>query len=134
MKWTLIVTLLSIAGLIFYAYADSKRFWKVIDPNNPKFNIEKFCFNDYSTSDQLADVLRVLTPIGTSKEYADRILSGPHGHGGRDMTEHKDFYINYYKRYGIQNLDSLAEKTRTVMHYGDGGCRKLRCRQLQDGR
>lgn len=49
--------------------------FKVTDPSDPRFNPDKFRFSDYSyDDDSLRDAFRKLFPIGTPKEYVDRVL------------------------------------------------------------
>lgn len=124
-RWLLaLLPVLLIGGFIFYAYADSKRFWKVIDPRDPRFDINKFCFNDYGSHEELAVALKVVTPAGTPMAVADKILRGPQGRGGHDITNDKYFGLS---EGGNRKIDiaALRKRTHRILFYGDGGCRKL---------
>jgi hypothetical protein len=48
--------------------------FKVTDPSDPRFNPDKFSFSDYKSREELADAFRVLFPVGTPKEFVDRVL------------------------------------------------------------
>lgn len=51
---------------------------KVIDPGDPRFNPEKFRFEDYAQSGELYELLSaallIMFPPGTEKEYIEHIL------------------------------------------------------------
>ena len=123
--WLLILTSLILVGcLVFYIYADSKRFWKVIDPLDPRFQVEKFCFNDYGSNEELAEMLKVLVPVGTPFEQAHNILSGPEGKGGRDISNRKHIITDAItlKKVDVEGVRAKAERT---FFYGHGGCKRL---------
>ena len=47
--------------------------FKITDPNSPLFDPMKFSFRDYGIKEEL-DIFRKLFPIGTEKEFIDRVL------------------------------------------------------------
>jgi hypothetical protein len=56
-----------------YLFFDSPP-WKTIDPTDSRFKAESFEFRDYPLSEDLDMTLRIMFPIGTSKEFVDKIL------------------------------------------------------------
>jgi len=47
---------------------------KVTDPTDPRFNPDEFKFTDYKNPDELVVIYKKIFPIGTSKEFVDRVL------------------------------------------------------------
>ena len=48
--------------------------FKVTDPSDPKFNPDKFKFEDYPGIPLMTDALKKLFPVGTPKEFVEKIL------------------------------------------------------------
>ncbi|QQG36640.1 MAG: hypothetical protein HYS17_02370 [Micavibrio aeruginosavorus] len=44
------------------------------DPNDPRFDVTKFSFEDYKTEDELLKTLNALFPEGTTKQKVDDVL------------------------------------------------------------
>lgn len=61
---------------------------KVTDPSDPRFNPDKFRFVDYRSREEKIDAFRNLFPVGTSKEFVDRVLVSS---GGSKSSEIKEF-------------------------------------------
>lgn len=59
--------------LVFTALGGCNLF-KVIDPNDPGFDIEKFNCLDYSTNEYLLDVFRKYFPLGSDQQYVEEVL------------------------------------------------------------
>lgn len=47
---------------------------KVTDPNDPRFDPDKFKFSDYRSQDELIDAFRALFPPGTPKSFVDKVF------------------------------------------------------------
>ena len=121
-----------VGGFLLFAYADSKSYWKILDPNDPQFNVEAFAFNDYGSHDELAEALKILTPPGTPFEVADKIMRGPRGSGGRDVTMEKDRIFENLtlkqkvSKKGVKiDIEKLKSRTNRIVFYASGGRWKL---------
>ena len=60
--------------LIFTANIGACNPLKVTNPSDPKFDIKKFSFSDYKTSDELRDVFSKIFAPDTPKAYVDQVL------------------------------------------------------------
>jgi hypothetical protein len=67
-------TLCVLAALIWYVVLDFPPPWKITDPSDPRFDVTKFEFDDYTSDIALSKALRILFPIGTDKSDVDRVL------------------------------------------------------------
>lgn len=67
-----IVTGIILLGCCFIVLVAFNPF-KVTDPSDPKFNPDKFSFKDYK-GEEVYGSFRKLFPVGTSKEFVERIL------------------------------------------------------------
>lgn len=54
----------------FFAYPVP---WKIVDPNHPRFDINKFHFTDYEEQD-LEEALQVIFPVGSNKDDVENVL------------------------------------------------------------
>lgn len=70
--------------------------FKVTDPSDPRFDPDKFKFSNYSyDDDSLRDAFQKLFPIGTPKDFVDRVLvdaGGATGGQGRTLKELYSYY------------------------------------------
>lgn len=60
--------------LLFTASIGACNPFKVTDPADPQFNLEKFRFEDYPGIPPMRDALQKLFPVGTPREKVEHIL------------------------------------------------------------
>jgi hypothetical protein len=70
-KFCVLVFQAVILSILFYFYQPYP--FKVTDPTDPRFNPDRFRFSDYGPG-ELKPAFRILFPIGTSKEFVERVL------------------------------------------------------------
>lgn len=118
-KFLIFFSLLLVAAIPFgFAMSDP---FKVTDPNDPNFDPAKFEFNDYRDDKEMAGVLKVLFPIGTSIDKVDAILVGS---GQAIRTSQKSNpYFNTLGGSVDQKIDSqkLIKEAKDIIHYGYEG-------------
>lgn len=73
------VTLILSCSVVAAFYFKNLPSQKGMNPIDPNFNAENFRWDDYETAEQLADVFRVIFPVGTEKSYVDKILLSQSG-------------------------------------------------------
>lgn len=67
----IIVTLLIVVAGTAMCVANP---FKVTDPSKPGFNPDRFSFSDYTGNEETIEFFRKLFPVGTPKEFVDRVL------------------------------------------------------------
>lgn len=77
-----------VMGLMMLTTSACSNPFKVTDPSDPKFNPDKFSFNDYKTHEELRDAFRKLFPVGTDREFIERVLVNA---GGAKIVDTFDF-------------------------------------------
>jgi len=114
-----------VGGTVFYIYADDKNFWRVVDPLDPRFNPDKFAFNNYDNNAELAEVLKVLISPEMPRHEAEKFLDGsPDKKGGDDRTNDEEILTGRGVRQNV-NVEMLREKSNRIVSYGHGGRRKI---------
>lgn len=73
---------------------------KVTDPNDPKFDINQFEFNDHRARDDIAEVFMKAFPIGTEKSFIDSILIDAAGAKSERSKTYKNLVI-YYEPWSL---------------------------------
>lgn len=69
--------------------------FKVTNPTNPFFNPDRFRFSDYRDRESLSVAFRKLFPIGTSKNFVDRVLVDSGNAKSAPVTRHFQNIIIY---------------------------------------
>jgi hypothetical protein len=91
--------------------------FKVTDPSDPRFDPMKFDFNDYRNHKEMAEVLRVLFPVGTPMERVDEILVGV---GGGRKWEREEIHGGFSVRKMI-DMESLNKASTKIVSYSHDG-------------
>ncbi|WP_316861076.1 hypothetical protein [uncultured Cohaesibacter sp.] len=113
LKQTKLIGLVLLCTLPLIACGDTAT--KVIDPNDPAFEIEEFKISDYKRNpDLLRSVFRKYIPIGTHKSDVDKLI------GNTDYTQQKDITNPSDLGKNIQLLaesDELQGKYNRITYY-----------------
>lgn len=93
--------------------------FKVTDPNDPRFDVTKFDLNDYKSHTELAEVMRILFKVGTTKDEVDRVLVE---YGQAKMTDvaNLDNILGSHPPAHI-NLPDLQNRSTYIHMYGKQG-------------
>jgi hypothetical protein len=83
---------------------------KVTDPADPRFNPDKFCFCDYAAGSGMREAFKKLFPVGTPKEFVDRVLINA---GGAEIWKRGE-KINFY---GYREPRRIYEMKQPPSHF-----------------
>lgn len=93
-------TKISIIGFIIFAICVgwmARDSFEVTDPDNSRFNVEKFKFQNYETELLLHDALQKLFPAGTKREVVENILiDKSHLYAGYSKAENQSYNVTYF--------------------------------------
>lgn len=70
-KNSLIISVIVIIVLMGIARVNP---FKITDPSNLQFNPDNFSFNDYKNDPEMTETFQKLFPVGTKKEFVDKVL------------------------------------------------------------
>uniref|UniRef100_A0A2A4YYY4 Lipoprotein SmpA/OmlA domain-containing protein n=1 Tax=OCS116 cluster bacterium TaxID=2030921 RepID=A0A2A4YYY4_9PROT len=83
--------------------------FKVTDPGDPKFDIEKLKFEDYRTEKQLHEALIALFPMGVKRDVVEGVLIDRVGLlSGYTKGKEENYYITYYVQNESNELHSYG--------------------------
>jgi hypothetical protein len=95
--------------------------FKVTDPSDPKFNPDKFRFEDYPGIPQMTEALKKLFPVGTPKEFVERVLVKAGGAEAKDnpeadksSTRIQYYYESWYQFKGGSAINVSFDSNSTV--------------------
>ncbi|EGE58912.1 hypothetical protein RHECNPAF_258002 [Rhizobium etli CNPAF512] len=108
-----ITPLVLIAALALVGYSYDVHWWKIRNPNSQWFNAAKFDFNDYKNHEELAEVLKVLLPIGTPEADVDRLLATYGDARVVDITDEPLALADFEPARNYRLHAELRELTRT---------------------
>lgn len=83
-------------GLISVVYFANVEFYKVTDPNNPKFEKSKFKVTDYKGND-FDSAIKLILPKGSHIELVDEILVGSANMKKRQLENRHNTYRYDYE-------------------------------------
>lgn len=96
-----------------------KEYGKIRDPYHPWFNPDKFQFEDYTMSYcTRQDVLAKLFPVGTPKQFVDRVLVKAGGATSTASTQIKNKY-NYFKDLSSGSLLFMSATWNVAVEYDE---------------
>lgn len=113
----LIIPTLIVVLLIGYLYASSQNFWKVTNPADPRFKIEKFAFNDYRNNKEMMDVIRVYIPKGTARSDVEKVFVNI---GGAKIINDsgRDIYLGSVVQEAVDDAEKISV---SIIRYGHKG-------------
>lgn len=84
------------------------------------FDPDKFSFNDYKTHDSLKSTIQKLFPLGTSKEFVERVLITAGGVEQYGCNDWDNFCSYYYPSYvqdmkGGARIDIIFDKNNHLI-------------------
>jgi hypothetical protein len=76
--------------VLLFGYAIIGNPFKITDPSDPRFDPAKFDFCDYEDEGGNMRAFEIIFPVGTKKDYVDKILIGSGGALSRFVYENQN--------------------------------------------
>lgn len=88
--------------------------WKITDPSSARFSVERFRLTDYTSKMELQSVLETIFPLGTDKEYVDKILvETAKAKSFQLLLKHMPYNDKIGYNYSYNNI--IRQKLRNLM-------------------